>query len=230
MARPLSLDRFDEVVAAATEVFGRKGYRRTQMAEIAAAAGVSAGSIYNYVESKEALFDLVLRRGIEGGGGAADLPVRGTSSGETAAWLTERFDFRDFPVLNAALRRRNVKDVAAELGDIVVELYDVLSRMRGAIEVLEHSGPELPEVAGAFLSVRRELFARMERYVASRVRMGQFRTLLDPAATARLIVETTSWAATRRLRDRDQIAVSDETARSSLREFVVNALVAPPRE
>ena len=45
-------------------------------------------------------------------------------------------------------------------------------------------------------------------------------------ATARLIVETTSWAATRRLRDRDQLTVGDEAARGSLREFVVNALVA----
>jgi AcrR family transcriptional regulator len=196
------------------------------MAEIAAAAGVSAGNLYNYFESKEALFDLVLRRGISGGEGAVALPVRTTTPTRTAAWLSKRLDFRDFPILDAALRLRRAGDPAAELGEVVLELYDVLSRMRGAIEVLEHSAPEVPEVSRVFLKVRRELFARMGRYVRRRVRTGQFRPLLDPDATARLIVETTSWAATRRLRDRDQVAVSDEAARSSLREFVVNALVA----
>jgi AcrR family transcriptional regulator len=225
MARTLSNDRLDELVAAATGVFGRKGYRRTQMAEIAAAAGVSAGNVYNYVESKEALFDLVLRRAIDGAGKPLRLPVRTTTSARIAAWLGKRLDFRDFPVLDAALRRPKAPDPAVELGEVVIELYEVLSRMRGAVEVLEHSAPELPDVSRVFLKVRRELFARMARYVRSRVRARQFRPLLDADATARLVVETTSWAATRRLRDRDQVSVTDEAARASLREFVVNALV-----
>jgi AcrR family transcriptional regulator len=226
VARPLSQDRLDELVAAAAMVFGQKGYRRTQMAEIAAAAGVSAGNVYNYVESKEALFDLVLRRSVDPSGGAIALPVPTTTSADTAAWLRSRLDFRDFPLMEAALQRRRAKDAALELGEIVVELYDVLARMREAIEVLEHSAADVPDVSRIFLDVRRELFARMGRYVRSRVRSGQFRPLLDPEATARLVVETTSWAATRRLRDRDQITVSDEAARASLREFVVNSLVS----
>jgi AcrR family transcriptional regulator len=217
--------RLDELVAAATEVFGQKGFRRTQMADIAAVAGVSVGNLYNYVESKEALFDLVLRRGLGVLDGGFPLPAPTTTPAATAAWLRARLDFSDFPVLGAALGRRRAADPSEELGEVVVELYDVLARMRGAIEVLEHSAPDVPEVAGVFLGVRRELFARVARYVRSRVRAGQFRPLSDPDATARLIVETTSWAATRRLRDRDQVTVSDESARSSLREFVLNALV-----
>jgi AcrR family transcriptional regulator len=230
MARPLSPDRLEQLVAAATEVFGTKGYRRTQMAQIAAAAGVSAGSLYSYVESKEALFDLVLRRGIDGDHRAVELPVPTVRSEETAAWLSERLDFRDFPILEVALRRRRAKDAAAELGDVVTEIYDVLLRMRGAIEVLDHSSPELPEVTKVFLQVRRDLFARMGRYVRSRVRAKQFRPLLDPEATARLILETTYWAAARRRRDRDEVSMGDEAARSSLRELVVNALVPEQAE
>src|SRR5436190_1747467 len=99
------------------------------MAEIAEAAGVSAGNLYNYVESKEALFDLVLRRGIDGGDGEVALPVPTTTSTKTAAWLRKRLDFRDFPVLNAALRQRRATDPSAELEEVVLELYDVLARM-----------------------------------------------------------------------------------------------------
>jgi hypothetical protein len=151
--------------------------------------------------------------------------VRTTTGKKTAAWLERRLDFSDFPQLDAALGRRRAQDAANELSGVVLELYEVLARMRGAIEVLEHSAPDVPELAEVFLGVRRELFRRMESYVEARVRGGQFRSVSDPSATARLVVETTSWAATRRLRDPDQVTVGDEAAAQALREFVVNALV-----
>lgn len=49
------------IVTAAREAFARGGYAQTTMDEIAAAAGISKGSLYNYFESKEALFEAVLR-------------------------------------------------------------------------------------------------------------------------------------------------------------------------
>ena len=48
-------ERLATIVDAATEVFGRAGFARAQMADIATAAGVSVGTLYNYVEGKEAL-------------------------------------------------------------------------------------------------------------------------------------------------------------------------------
>ena len=51
------------VAQAATTVFGRLGYRGTRMAEVAAEAGMASGSIFTYVESKEALFHLVFAFG-----------------------------------------------------------------------------------------------------------------------------------------------------------------------
>jgi AcrR family transcriptional regulator len=48
-------------VKRATEVFIERGYKDTQMDDIAAALGVAKGTVYVYVESKEALFDLVAR-------------------------------------------------------------------------------------------------------------------------------------------------------------------------
>jgi AcrR family transcriptional regulator len=47
------------IVEAAIEVFWRKGFHSTRMSDIAKAAGLSQGSIYNYVESKEALLYMV---------------------------------------------------------------------------------------------------------------------------------------------------------------------------
>lgn len=44
------------IVEAAARTFARRGYGRTKVAEIAVEAGVGKGTIYEYFESKEALF------------------------------------------------------------------------------------------------------------------------------------------------------------------------------
>ncbi|MBU6299745.1 MAG: TetR/AcrR family transcriptional regulator [Alphaproteobacteria bacterium] len=57
MARPVDRDakRLQIVEAAATQ-FARNGYESTLMDDVAAAAGVSKGSLYDYFENKEDLF------------------------------------------------------------------------------------------------------------------------------------------------------------------------------
>ena len=61
MSRSIPEDRFQHLIDAATAVFLEQGYRRTQVADVAARLGLAKGSVYTYVESKEALFDCVLR-------------------------------------------------------------------------------------------------------------------------------------------------------------------------
>ena len=61
MARRTPPERLTRLVECATRVFIEQGYRRTQMADIAEALGVAKGTLYLYVESKDALFDLVAR-------------------------------------------------------------------------------------------------------------------------------------------------------------------------
>ncbi|MFN3884759.1 MAG: TetR/AcrR family transcriptional regulator [Rhodocyclaceae bacterium] len=53
-----------ELTAAALELFVEKGYAATRLEDIAAAAGVSKGTLYLYFESKEALFKAVVREGL----------------------------------------------------------------------------------------------------------------------------------------------------------------------
>src|SRR4029453_9268492 len=61
VARRIPDDRLEQLVEAAAGVFIEQGYTRTQMADVATALGVAKGTLYLYVESKEALFDLVVR-------------------------------------------------------------------------------------------------------------------------------------------------------------------------
>lgn len=57
--------RRQQVVAAATELYGRHGFHKTTVKEIAQLAGVSAGLIYSYVKTKEDVLFLVLQSVLE---------------------------------------------------------------------------------------------------------------------------------------------------------------------
>jgi AcrR family transcriptional regulator len=58
--------RRSEIVAAATDLFSRRGFYRTTIKEIAKAAGMSAGLIYQYVREKEDVLLLVLLEVVDG--------------------------------------------------------------------------------------------------------------------------------------------------------------------
>ena len=57
--------RPDEILDAALAVFGEKGLAGARMADIAARAGVSKGTVYLYFETKDDLFRAVVPRVIE---------------------------------------------------------------------------------------------------------------------------------------------------------------------
>src|SRR5688572_22281160 len=65
MARRRPHARPGDLIAAATSIFLEKSYRRAQISDIARKMGVASGTIYLYAESKEALFDLVIRASVD---------------------------------------------------------------------------------------------------------------------------------------------------------------------
>jgi AcrR family transcriptional regulator len=140
MARPIPSDRFAALIRVATEVFLERGYRRTQMADVAEALGVAKGTLYLYVESKEALFEQVL---LHADGPAAipspdSLPVPSPEPGSTLSKVRERL-LRDahLPALTDALARRRVSNVRGEIEAIFRELYRLLAAHRVAIKLLD---------------------------------------------------------------------------------------------
>jgi AcrR family transcriptional regulator len=227
--RPLPEDRLEDLVRAAAAVFSRRGYRRTQMAEVAREMGVSPGNLYNYVESKDVLLALVLRRALDSelpDPGA--LPVAAVPMRDTIEWLDGRLDWTsDFPVLEAALRTRRSADLAREIGDVAVELYDVLVRVRPVVAILERSAGDIPELAAILGRVRRQLFERMNRYVELRRR--SLRPLPDLEVAIRLVIEATVYMARRRAEDPQAPAAAEPVVRDSVRALAIHLLL-PDKE
>ncbi|GLP67398.1 putative transcriptional TetR regulatory protein [Streptomyces sp. TUS-ST3] len=55
-------ERTGDLLAAATELFLARGYDKTTMADISAAAGVARGNVYWYFDSKDHIFAAVINR------------------------------------------------------------------------------------------------------------------------------------------------------------------------
>jgi TetR/AcrR family transcriptional regulator, fatty acid metabolism regulator protein len=66
-----AVDKRDAILRAATEVFARNGFFQSQVADVARAAGVAAGTVYLYFRSKDhllvSIFDQVMADAIDQG-------------------------------------------------------------------------------------------------------------------------------------------------------------------
>jgi AcrR family transcriptional regulator len=229
MPRQVPEGRFDELVDCATEVFIEQGYRRTQMADVAEAMGVAKGTLYLYVESKEALFDLACRQ--------ADVPAPRKAPSKvplptpnpkaTLEYIASRLAENGVPpALLAALEHRRELDPRTELEAILRQLYDVLSRNRRGLKLLDRSAGDLPELGALwFDGVRSGLFGLMAQYLERRVRTGHLRPVPDVAAAARLVVETLVFWAVHRHWDARGEAFTEAVAEETSIHFILSALV-----
>lgn len=228
MARKIPPDRLSHLIARATTVFIDQGYRRTQMEDVATALGIAKGTLYLYVESKEALFDLVLRSADADPllPPLAPLPLPTPPPGSTLAYVRERLARNQtLPTLTAALARQRVKNARAELALILGELYDTLARNRHGIKLLDRSAQDLPELAALwFDTARGGLMTTLAHYLTTRMQRKLLRPSLDAAVTARLILEAVAfWAVHRHWDPRPQI-VGETVARDTVIQFLLNAL------
>lgn len=228
MARRIPDDRLARLVDCATDVFIAQGYRRTQMADVAQALGVAKGTLYLYVESKDALFDLVARYADEAHPFETlpALPIRTPKPGATLRYVRDRLAKEQVPAaLTAALHRKRVTDVRAELEEIVRELYDALARNRRGIKLLDRSAPEYPELAALwFEGARRALVARLAGYLEDRSGRKLLRPVPDTAVAARLLIETVIFWAVHRHWDPHPQPVDESVAKETVVRVLVNAL------
>jgi AcrR family transcriptional regulator len=226
MPRRIPDGRLDRLVDRATDVFIQQGYRRTQMADVAEALGVAKGTVYLYVESKEALFDLALRcadapRPLESRG----LPVPTPKRGATVKYVRQRLADQTLATLQAALTRERVANPLEELAAIVRELYDALARNRRSIKLLDRAAADQPELAALWFGGARDgAIATLSKYLEARSRRKLLRPVPDVLAAARLIIETTVFWAVHRHWDPHPQAVEESVARQTVVDFIVNAL------
>ena len=156
--------RREQIVGAATRVFAEKGFRRATTRQVARAAGVSEGTIYNYFEDKDALLLAILDGLNETERRAADFEEGMATDfrGFLEQYLRRRMSliwenreaFRvvlSEMLVNAELRERYLRHVVDPTMRIAEENFR--SRMEQG-EVLETDAPlAMRSVAGTVLGI-----------------------------------------------------------------------------
>ncbi len=153
--------RPDEILAAALELFTRHGYAATRLADVAARAGVSKGTLYLYFPNKAELFKALVRRAL--------LP----NLAEAEA--------------RAARHSGRTQDL---LGQLIFGLARAVvdSPLSGIPKLVISEAGNFPEIARFYFE---EVIQRVQRLVESilarGVRRGELRRI-DTAAAWRLVV------------------------------------------
>jgi AcrR family transcriptional regulator len=227
MARVQRQDRLVAVATAATAIFGRLGYRRTRTSDVAKDAGMSSGSLFNYVESKEALFHLVFLHGFGLlGSQVPELPLPTPAEGETASLIEDNLRKVGAPNLRAALTQDNPDDIAMELHGIIEERYLVQEQLWPLLAVIERCAIDLPSIEEFYYRrTRINYFGRLAQYLEQRSSAGYLRSMPDFAVTARLVSESISWFAWHRREGRDALLYDDDSVRKTVIQFICAALL-----
>lgn len=227
MPRQQKSARVAKLVEMATRLFIDKGYRRTQMEDITQELGLSPGAVYRYVESKEALFDLIVRAGAmpEHSFNDLKLPVPTPKPGATVRLLRETLQREGrIQSLERALTRGSVKNPGQELEGIVRELYSRIARYQVGIKLLDRSALDWPQLAELWSGqLRAALVEQLAKYLQQRIDGGLLRPIPSPRAAARLIIETIAFFAMHRHHDRFPTAMDDKAAEETVVDTLVHA-------
>jgi AcrR family transcriptional regulator len=227
MPRVSARDRLLEIATVATQHFGRLGYRATKTAEVAAQAGMSTGSLFTYVESKEALFHLVFLYWFEMSSERLPvLPVATPGEGETLGVIEAGLRHIEMPRIRAALVDDEPADVAEELREIIEERYALLEHYWPLLAVIERCAVEMPALEAAWFGLARAgTYEELDRYLERRMAAGLLRPLTDSKVAARLVTESLSWFAWHRREGRDANLYDDAAGKRTVVEFICAALV-----
>jgi AcrR family transcriptional regulator len=218
------------LVDAALAVFCRQGYERSQVADVAKVMGVAAGTIYLYVEGKEALFDLVIRHTAAEDPEWLDdieVPVPTPAPGSTVEFLREVLDRKgQWPLLEAALQASTATDIRAELDGVLREQYRLMARHRAGLVLLMRSALEFPGLAEVFiLGLRKRLLDGLGQYLASRIQAGQLRPVADVGATAAVMTQTIAWANLQRPFDPGLSSFTEQGIEDATVDLIVSGLL-----
>ena len=184
--------RIEDLIEAATGVFLEKGYRRAQIADIAAAMSVAPGTVYLYVESKEALFDAVIQASTSPKiVGTLSIPMKTPAPGSTLSFIRNTLS-KDARIasLEAALAGPIPSNATTELREIARELYSKAAQSWLSLKLMERSALDWPELAALwFGKYRLRILQQLGKYLETRMNCGALRGAPDAPAAARLVLE-----------------------------------------
>lgn len=211
VARKKSEGKLEEIADAAITCFSELGIRRTQMADVAKAAGVSAGTVYLYVASKEALLHLAILKVCARPLTGLPLPLEDPGIIATVQIFAARVkEVRHWPSFDTALAP-GAKVEMETLRAIGHELYDMLHEARRAIWLVDRCAREVPAFEQLHALDLRGRHRDQLAEIALKFAGAAGPPSPEQKLAARLAIETVAWAAMHRLRESATNAIAGLT-------------------
>jgi len=158
-SRPGGVERRQQILRAASECFGTRGFAGTTTRDVAAAVGITEAALYRYFPSKDAIYAAIL-----------DARLSTPSPVDAVEALAAGGDDR------------------AVFGGLLRALLASLSEDPSFIRLLFYSALEGHELAKSFREQRiQRLREFLQDYVARRIREGAFREV-DPVLATRFFL------------------------------------------
>jgi AcrR family transcriptional regulator len=198
VARQIPADRLEKLIAVAAAAFVEHGFRRTQMDDIASGLGVSKGTVYRSVDSKDALLAAVLNYADAPEQLPPEGPIETDGLARVSATLRTRLAdaVNDLDLAAAAEPAKGLTDsgLGSEIERIALDQFEMMAEHRVRIMVLDRCAPEVPELSGDWYEAGR--YAIVDLWVDYLNRRSKYiDAAVDRAVLGRTIVElTTLWA------------------------------------
>ena len=183
--------RLKMITDAATLLFLRQGYAKTQISHIAKAAGVSVGTIYLDFTGKEEIMHFILKCTIEPefGNREFEKPITDDLFDGLEAEITELF-------------KKTGEKFAAHLEEpaggysfesLISDAFDMLSQYAPAVLFIEKNQFDFKNLAERYNTYRTHFFETMMRYIHTFIAHGMVRPLENIELSTMLIIEILSW-------------------------------------
>ncbi|TFG47110.1 MAG: TetR/AcrR family transcriptional regulator [Dehalococcoidia bacterium] len=139
-------ERRSQLIDTALEVFAKKGFDKTSVRELAAAAGVAQGLMYHYFKSKDKLLEAVV----------------------------ERHSF--MPQLKTLLATLHNEPAANVLKVTGKQFFDLLGQKESLMNIFFHETHSHPVVHHIWRGIMNEGIGLFQSYLDERVKVGELKT------------------------------------------------------
>jgi AcrR family transcriptional regulator len=152
-------DRRAQILEAALKVFAQKGFDRATNADIAKEAGITAGLIYHYFKSKQAVLEAAI---------SAASPLK---------------------VIRSAAPEMQDKPPRVMLRELMLQLLEVIESERfvSLLKIMLPEAIHGTAPAGVLLSSMKEATAFLERYLRRWMKKGEV-SIADPGLASHLLL------------------------------------------
>lgn len=183
--------RIQSIAEAATSLFLKQGYTKTQISHIAKEVGVSVGTIYHDFIGKKEIMHYILKCTIDSAFAEREMvtPIRDEYFSNLEQEIVEVFSKSadDF-------EKHLLSDCEGyHFEDMVSDAFELLSRYAVGCLFIEKNQYDFPILAEHYKSYRKKFLSAITSYLNAFIANGTVRSLENVELTTILIVEILTW-------------------------------------